>query len=67
MEWILACVALGAGFVLGKILKPKKETIGTLWIDMSKPEDPYLYTTLDNSINATKWDTYATFDVKIIK
>ena len=71
MEWILVLLCIAAfiiGFVLGN--KPKKkepETVGTLYIDVSQSEDPYLYTQLYADPTEIEWDTHATFDVKIIK
>jgi hypothetical protein len=71
MEYILmGIVAFGAGFAVAKVFKRKKkapDTVGTLWIDISKSEEPELYTTLYADPTETDWQTRATFDVHLVK
>jgi hypothetical protein len=71
MEWILlGIVAFGCGFAVAQVFKRKKktpETVGTLWIDISKSEEPELYTTLYADPTETDWQTHATFDVRLVK
>lgn len=71
MEWILLCIAAFAcGFAAAKVFKRKKKepkTVGTLWIDISKSEDPELYTTLYADPAETDWQARAIFDVRLVK
>ena len=69
MEVILAMVGiivgLTVGFVLGRFgKKPNVQTLGTLQLDHSDPDMPYLFL-LDYNLDYIATQKHATFEVKV--
>ena len=62
---VLTFVFLIAGIVLGRVTaKPKTQTLGTLQIDHSDPDMPYLFL-LDYDLDYIATKKQATFEVKV--
>jgi len=65
--FILMCViCLGAGFLLARVIKPRplQRVSGTLRVDQSDPDGPYLFLELDGNVNVIQSE-YVTFRVRV--
>lgn len=63
MIWALLFFAV-AGYVIGRLTQPKIKPLGTLQIDHSDPDMPYIFL-LDYDLDYIATHKQATFDVKV--
>ena len=66
MEIIITLVfgiVIGLGF--GVAFAPKPKAIGTLRVDHSDPDEPYLFLQLSSNVSDISTRKYVTFDVKV--
>lgn len=69
MEWIILILVLVLAFILGFTFclwwnNLRKRAVGTLRIDRSDPDGPYLFLELDKPLMIFEYDEYAVFRIK---
>ena len=69
MEWIVLILVLVLAFILGFIFclwrnDLRKRAVGTLRIDRSDPDGPYLFLELDKPLMMFEYGKYVVFRIK---